>query len=29
MISRGLEDVRQGRVLSNDKMERRIRTWRQ
>ncbi len=29
MIARGLEDVRQGRVLSNDKMERRIRTWRQ
>ena len=27
MVARGLEDSRQGRVVSNDEMERRIRTW--
>lgn len=27
MVARGLEDVRKGRVLSNEEMERRIRTW--
>lgn len=27
MIERGLEDVRQGRVISNEEMEHRIRTW--
>lgn len=27
MISRGLEDVRRNRVLSNEEMGRRIRTW--
>ncbi len=27
MIERGLEDVRQGRVISNDEMEQRIKTW--
>jgi len=27
MAMRGLEDVRQGRVLSNEEIERRIRTW--
>ena len=27
MIARGLEDSRQGRVVSNDEMQRRIRTW--
>ena len=28
MIERGLEDSRKGRVISNDEMEHRIRTWR-
>ncbi len=28
MIDRGLEDVRAGRVISNDEMADRIRTWR-
>lgn len=27
MVERGLEDSRRGRVVSNDEMERRIRTW--
>lgn len=27
MVSRGLEDVQHGRVLSNEEMERRIRSW--
>ncbi len=27
MVERGLEDVRQGRVISNDDMEQRIKTW--
>lgn len=27
MVARGLEDSRHGRVVSNDEMERRIRTW--
>ena len=27
MISRGLEDSRAGRVVPNDEMARRIRTW--
>jgi predicted transcriptional regulator len=27
MVARGLEDFRQGRVVSNDEMERRIRAW--
>lgn len=27
MIERGLEDVRQGRVISNDEMKQRIKTW--
>lgn len=27
MIERGMEDVRRGRVISSDEMERRIRTW--
>ena len=27
MVARGLEDSIQGRVLSNDEMQRRIRTW--
>lgn len=27
MTERGLEDSRKGRVISNDEMERRIRTW--
>jgi predicted transcriptional regulator len=27
MIDRGLEDSRSGRTLSNEEMERRIRTW--
>jgi predicted transcriptional regulator len=27
MVARGLEDSRRGRVVSNDEMERRIRTW--
>jgi predicted transcriptional regulator len=28
MVARGLEDSRQGRVLSNEEMERRMREWR-
>lgn len=28
MVVRGLEDFRAGRVVSNEEMERRIRTWR-
>ncbi|MGA9855823.1 MAG: hypothetical protein WBR29_11155 [Gammaproteobacteria bacterium] len=27
MVDRGLEDSRNGRVISNEDMERRIRTW--
>ena len=27
MAARGLEDSRQGRIVSNDEMQRRIRTW--
>ena len=27
MIDRGLEDSRSGRVISNDDMEHRIRSW--
>lgn len=27
MIERGLEDSRTGRTISNEEMERRIRTW--
>ena len=27
MVARGLEDSRQGRVVANDEMQRRIRTW--
>lgn len=27
MVERGLKDVRQGRVISNDEMEQRIKTW--
>lgn len=27
MIARGLEDSREGRVVSNDEMQRRIRSW--
>jgi len=27
MVERGLEDSRQGRVISNEEMERRIRQW--
>ena len=27
MIERGLEDSRKGRVISNDEMGHRIRTW--
>lgn len=28
MVDRGREDSRSGRVLSDEEMERRIRTWR-
>ncbi len=28
MVDRGLEDARNGRVISNEDMERQIRTWR-
>jgi len=28
MVQRGLADSREGRTISNDEMERRIRTWR-
>lgn len=28
MIERGLEDSRSGRVISNEDMERRLRSWR-
>ncbi len=27
MIERGLEDIRKGRVISNEEMEHRIRSW--
>lgn len=27
MVARGLEDSRQDRVISNEDMEKRIRTW--
>ena len=27
MVARGLEDSRAGRVMSNEEIERRIRTW--
>ena len=27
MVERGLEDSRKGRVIANDEMERRIRSW--
>ena len=27
MVARGLEDSRHGRIVSNDEMQRRIRTW--
>jgi predicted transcriptional regulator len=29
MVARGLEDSRQGRVLSSEEMERRMREWRE
>jgi len=28
MVERGLENSRQGRTISNEEMERRIRLWR-
>jgi hypothetical protein len=28
MVARGLEDSRANRVISNDEMRRRIRTWK-
>lgn len=27
MVERGLEDSRRGRIISNEEMENRIRTW--
>lgn len=27
IVTRGLEDIRTGRVISNEEMVRRIRTW--
>jgi len=27
MVNRGLEDVRQGRVLSDEEMQKRMRAW--
>ena len=27
MIEKGLQDVREGRIISNEEMSRRIRTW--
>ena len=27
MIERGLEDIRKGRVISNEEIEHRIRSW--
>ncbi len=27
MVERGLEDSRKGRVISNEELERRIRSW--
>jgi len=27
MVERGMQDVRLGRVISNEQMEHRIRTW--
>ena len=29
MVEHGLEDFRKGRVISNDQMKHRIRTWQQ
>lgn len=29
MIERGLEDSRKGRVIGNEEMEQRIRSWQQ
>ncbi len=29
MVDRGLEDSRKGRVISNEEMEHRIRTWQE
>lgn len=29
MIERGLKDSREGKTISNDEMERRIKTWQQ
>ncbi|MBW2097116.1 MAG: hypothetical protein JRI80_19860 [Deltaproteobacteria bacterium] len=29
MVERGLADARKGRVISNDEMKCRIRTWRE
>jgi predicted transcriptional regulator len=28
MVDRGLEDSREGRVISNDEMKKRIKAWR-
>ena len=27
MVERGIEDARKGRVISNEEMKRRIKTW--
>ena len=27
MVERGMDDVRRGRVISNEEMKRRIKTW--
>ncbi len=27
MVERGLEDLRKGRIISNEEMEQRIRSW--
>jgi len=27
MVERGMEDARKGRVISNEEMKRRIKTW--
>ncbi len=29
MVRRGLEDVRSGRVISNEELKQRIQTWQQ
>jgi predicted transcriptional regulator len=29
MVRRGLEDVRLGRVISNEELKQRIQTWQQ